>query len=179
MKKILSLILLLMLTLSIVSCYVGDGWQDTPKKALEVSADATIDDSERLTPANPLDEFYINGNAYMLFVSNGDTLVQATFVTNEKGQYHYHGDTEEVFLSAPDTMVLNGDSEQFILFGYFSDGAEVWGYKYSSVNITVNGVAPETKTYTFFCEDKEWSIDRWWISDIGEDSEINIEYARG
>lgn len=179
MKKILSLILLLMLTLSIVSCYAGDGWQDTPKKALEVSADATIDDSERLTPTNVLDEFYANGNAYMLFVSSRDTLVQANFVANDKGQFHHSGDTEEFFLDVPDTMVLNGDSEQFILFGYFSDGVEIWGYKYSSVNITVNEVAPETKTYTFLCGGKEWSIDRWWISDVDEDMEINIEYARG
>ena len=89
-KKIISIILLLVLTLSLASCYVGDGWQETPKKALSIAADATIDDSERLTPTNVLDEFYANGNAYMLFVSSRDTLVQASFVTNDKGQYHHN-----------------------------------------------------------------------------------------
>ena len=76
-------------------------------------------------------------------------------------------------------MVLNGDGEQFILFECFNDGTEVWGYKYSAVSITVNGAAPETKSYTFFCDGKEWSIDRWWISDVAEGDEIDIEYVEG
>ncbi len=177
MKKTISMIvtfLLMLLTLS--SCYIGDGWQDTPEKALKIAADATLDDQRRLTSKNVIDKFNIDDEVYMLFVSEEDTLVQAHFVTNEKGFYHYSGDTEEVSLVAPDTMILNGDSEQFILFNYFSDETYVWGYKYSNVEIVVNGAIPQSKTYTFACDGKEWSIDRWWIEIADANTEINIEY---
>ena len=175
MKKILSFILFLTLTLSFTSCYIGDGWQDTPEKALAIAADSNLDNLQRLTPIKLLDTFQINDETYMLFVSEGDTLVQASFVTNEKGQYHYQGDTEEIAIDDPDTMILNGDSEQFILFNYFEDETHVWGYKFSSVDITVNGIVPQIKTYTFTCGGKEWSVDRWWIDIADENVEIDIQ----
>ena len=97
MKKILlCFILCLTFTLSATSCYVGNGWQDTPEKALAIAADSNLDTLQRLTPINLLDKFHINERTYMLFVSKGDTLVQASFVTNKEGQYHYEGDTEEI-----------------------------------------------------------------------------------
>ena len=178
MKKTISMIvtfLLMLLTLS--SCYVGDGWQDTPEKALAIEADMNSDNLQRLTSTTILDEFKINDKTYMLFVSKGDTLVQANFVINEEELYHYEGDTEEIVIGEPDTMILNGDNKQFILFNYFSNGTCVWGYKYSSVGITVNGTIPQIKTYTFACEGKEWSIDRWWIEIADANTEINIEYT--
>ena len=177
MKKILSFILFLTLTLSLASCYVGNGWQDTPEKALAIAADTNSDNLQRLTPMTILDTFQINDEAYMLFVSKGDTLVQASFATNEEGQYHYEGDTEEIVIGEPDTMILNGDNEQFILFNYFSDGTYAWGYKYSSVEITVNGTLPQTETYTFTSDGKEWSIDRWWFDADDKDADINVELA--
>ena len=175
MKKILSFILFLTLTLSFTSCYIGDGWQDTPEKALAIEADVNLENLQRLTPTTILDTFQINDETYMLFVSEGDTLVQASFVTNEKGQYHYQGDTEEISIGDPDTMILNGDSEQFILFDYFKDETHVWGYKYSSVEITVNGIVPQIRTYTFTCGGREWSVDRWCLDISDETVEIYIQ----
>ena len=157
------------------SCYVGNGWQDTPEKALAIAADSNLDTLQRLTPINLLDKFHINERTYMLFVSKGDTLVQASFVTNKEGQYHYEGDTEEIAIDDPDTMILNGDSEQIILFDYFKDETLVWGYKYSSVDITVNGIVPQIKTYTFTSDDREWSIDRWCLNIADENVEIYIQ----
>ena len=174
-EKILSFILFLTLTLSFTSCYIGDGWQDTPEKALAIAADSNLENQQRLTPTTILDTFQINDETYMLFVSEGDTLVQASFVTNEKGQYHYQGDTEEIAIGDPDTMILNGDSEQFILFNYFEDETHVWGYKFSSVDITVNGIVPQIKTYTFTCGGKEWSVDRWCLDITDENVEIYIQ----
>ena len=175
MKKLLFLVLLPALFLSFSSCYVGEGWQDTPEKALAIAADTDLDSLQRLTPINLLDKFQMNEKAYMLFVSEGDTLVQASFVTNEEGQYHYDGDTEEIAIGDPDTMILNGDSEQFILFDYFKDETHVWGYKYSSVEITVNGTVPQTKTYTFICDGREWSVDRWRLDVADENVEIRVQ----
>ena len=174
-KKILCFILCLMLALSTTSCYVGNGWQDTPEKALAKEADMNLDTLQRLTPINLLDKFQINERTYMLFVSKGDTLVQASFVTNNEGQYHYEGDTEEIAIDDPDTMILNGDSEQFILFNYFKDETHVWGYKFSSVDITVNGIVPQIKSYTFICDGKEWSVDRWCLDVTDENVEIDIQ----
>ena len=128
MKKILCFILSLMFILSATSCYVGNGWQDTPEKALAIEANMNSDNLQRLTPTTILDKFQINDETFMLFVSNIDTLVQANFATNEEGQYHYASDTEGIAIDDPDTMILNGDSEQFILFDYFKDETHVWGY---------------------------------------------------
>ena len=163
------------LTLSFTSCYIGDGWQDTPEKALAIAADTNLENLQRLTPTTILDTFQINDETYMLFVSENDTLVQASFAINEKGQYHYEGDTEEEAIGEPDTMILSGDAEQLILFNYFKDGTTVWGYKYSSVKISVNGTNPQNKTYTFTCGGKKWSVDRWWIEIDDSNTEINME----
>ena len=84
MKKILYFILCLTVVLSATSCYVGNGWQDTPEKALAIEADMNADNLQRLTPKLILDEFQMNEKTYMLFVSEGDTLVQASFATNEE-----------------------------------------------------------------------------------------------
>ncbi|MBQ9805998.1 MAG: hypothetical protein IJW49_05780 [Clostridia bacterium] len=176
MKKILYFILCLTFMLSATSCYTGDGWQNTPEKALAIEADINLDNLQRLTPTTVLDEFQIGDKVYLLFVSQGESLVQASFVTNEEGQYHYEGDTEEIAIGDPDTMILNGDREQFILFDHFKDETHVWGYKYSSVEITVNGTTPQTKSYTFTCNGKEWSVDRWWL-EADEKTEINIELS--
>jgi len=174
-KKILYFILFLTFMLPTTSCYVGNGWQDTPEKALAIEADMNLENLERLTPINLLDKFQMNEKPYMLFVSKGDTLVQASFVTNKEGQYHYESDTEEIAIGDPDTMILNGDSEQIILFDYFKDETHVWGYKYSSVDITVNGIVPQIKTYTFTSDDREWSIDRWCLNIADENVEIYIQ----
>ena len=100
---------------------------------------------------------------------------QVSFEKNEEGQYHYEGDTEEFEIGKPDTMIVNGDSGQCILYDHFKDETHVWGYKYSSVNITVNGIVPQIKTYTFAGNGKEWSVDRWWLDIADENVEIYIQ----
>ena len=186
MKKI-SIILLLVSILCLNSCglfedgylYVGDGWQDTPEKALAQAADDTIESEQMLTVVHLLDTRYIDDIAIMTFVSKGDTLVTATFVTNEKGGYHYYGHTEEVVLNDPTEFVLNGDSEQFILFPYQHYNTNVFGWSYSSASFTVNGRNPDKKTYTFTCQGKEWSLDFWWIDGVSSNMEVTIEYVNG
>ena len=184
MKKSVSVIALLVLVMLLLSScgeylYFGDGWQNIPEQALAIAADRTLEDMRRLTVENLLDTFYIGDRAYMLFVSKGDTLVQAEFVTNKEGKYHHHGDAEEALLSEPDTLIFTGDPEQFILGDYNQHQTTVWGYKYSSVEIiNVNGITPKIKTYKFVCQGREWSIDRWYVEGIGENDEVNIDYYR-
>lgn len=157
--------------------YYGDGWQDTPEKALAVAADGTIDDEMRLTVKNLLDIQYIDDIVTMTFVSKGDTLVTATLVTNEKGQYHFHASSQEENLDSPVTFVLNGDVEQWILSSYFQYNTKVYGWKYSTApSVLVNGNKTNTKTYTFNCQGKEWSIDYWWVDLPEQYDEIEITY---
>ena len=52
-------------------------------------------------------------------------------------------------------FVLNGEDDQLVLFSHNQYGTHVFGYKYSSNNITVNGTPPEIKTCTFSCQDQE------------------------
>ena len=174
--RVLALVLLFVLVFS--SCdgylYIGDGWQESPEKALKIAADNPLD-KERLTICTLLDTWYVDDIAFMLFVSENDTLVEANFVTDEKDRFHYHASSEEVMLDKPDTFVLNGEVDQFILSSYSQYGTQVWGYKYSSVNITVNGITPKITTYTFNCQGQEWSIDRWWIEQA-EEKEVIIDY---
>ena len=185
MKK-LSIIFLLVSILCLNSCglfedgylYVGDGWQDTPEKAWAMAADDTIETEQMLTVESLLDTRYIDDIAIMTFVSKGDTLVTATFVTNEKRQYHYHGCTEETLLDDPTEFVLNGNTEQFILFPYQQHNSTVFGWCYSSASFTVNGKTPSKESHSFTCQEKEWTLDYWWVDDIPSNTEISIEYIK-
>ena len=187
MKKIILAITLIISISCFSSCslfedgylYVGDGWQDSPEKALAIAADETIETDQMLTVESLLDTRYIDDIAIMTFVSKGDTLVIVTFVTNENGQYHYHGCTEETLLDDPTAFVLNGDSEQFILFPYQHYNTKVFGWSYSSASFTVNGKNPDKKTYTFTCQGKEWSLDFWWIDDVSSNTEVTIDFVNG
>ena len=179
-KAIIFLTFVLLFVLVFSSCdgylYIGDGWQDTPEKALKIAAENPID-KERLTVGTLLDTWYVDDMAFMLFVSKNDMLVKADFISDEKDRFHHHASSEEAMLDKPDTFILNGEADQFVLFPYSQYGNQVWGYKYSSVHITVNGLTPEVKTYTFSCQGHEWSIDRWCIDGIKENTEIHIEYV--
>lgn len=185
MKNILTVALIISI-LCFSSCslvedgylYVDDGWQDTPEKALAQAADDTIETEQMLTVVYLLDTRYIDDIAIMTFVSKGDTIVTATFVTNEKGQYNYHGCTEEELLSEPTEFVLNGDPKQFILFPYQQYNSEVFGWCYSSASFTVNGITPSKQAHSFTCQGKEWTLDYWWVDDIPSNTEISIEYIK-
>lgn len=174
-----SIILIILFTCSCEGIFIGDGWQDTPEKALAIAKeDAVLDDESVYSVANLLDSWDIDDKAYMLYISEADTLVEAFFVKNEKGQYHFQGYSEEVEFNSPDSFILNGDSEQFVLSAYNKEGTYVWGYKFSSVDITVNGIAPKIETYTFSAQGKEWSIDRWYLDGVNENDEINIKIVK-
>lgn len=183
MKKTIILLVLLLSAFCLLSCsffedgylYIG-GWQDTPEKALATEADQTSETEHMLTVDHLIDTKYIDDIAIMTFVSKGDTLVTATFVTNKKGQYHYHGSTEETLLDDPTEFVLNGDSEQFILFPYDQYNSKVFGWSYSTASFTVNGKTPSKETHTFTCQGKEWSLDFWWLDNVLSDTEVSIEY---
>ena len=174
MKKAFFLVVLLLVAFVFSSCegylYIGDGWQDTPQKALTIEAEDDPFIGETLTVSTLLDTWYIDDMAFMLFVSEDDSLVETQFVTNNKGKYHYQGCS----YGAPDSFVSCEDGEHSLADMCVQYGTVVYGYKYSTESITVNGKAPETKTYTFSCQGQEWSIDRWWI-DNKENAEINIE----
>ena len=186
MKKIILAITLIISISCFSSCslfedgylYVGDGWQDTPEKALAQAADDTIEKERMLTVVYLLDKRYIDDIAIMTFVSKDDTLVTATFVANEKLQYHYHGCTEEKLLSEPTGFVLNGDPEQFILFPYQQYNSAVFGWCYSNASFTVNGKTPSKESHSFTCQEKEWTLDYWWVDDIPSNTEISIEYTK-
>ena len=178
MKKLFLLVFILLMGIILSSCkgylYIGDGWQDTPEKALEIEADNHLEEGS-LTVVTLLDTWYIDDKAFMLFVSENDTLVEVSFVRDEKDRFHYSGSSEEVLLDKPDTFLLSGEQDQFILSSYNHCGTQAWGYKYTSVAIKVNGKSPKIKSYTFACQGKEWSIDRWWLDNIEENIEIKIE----
>ncbi|MBQ8163281.1 MAG: hypothetical protein IJZ93_02805 [Clostridia bacterium] len=156
--------------------YIGDGWQDTPELALVQAANGTAETEQMLTVKHLLETRYIDDIAIMTFVSKGDTLVTATFVTNDEGKYHYHGCTEEGLLSDPTEFVLNGDSEQFVLFPYQQYNSKVFGWCYSSASFTVNGKTPSKEAHSFACQGKEWTLDFWYLNDVPPNTEISIAY---
>ena len=177
MKRLTAILLLLLTGFALGSCkgylFIGAGWQDTPEAALQVAAEDDPFDSERLTVSELLDTFYIDDRAYMLYVSESETLMEADFVKNKKGQFHNSGWSEWGLPEDPVCAVLCGDADQLLSYGQY--GSQVWGYKDSTIEITVNGLTPKTKTYVFTCRGKEWSIDRFWVDGIEEDAEVNIE----
>ncbi len=163
----------------------GDTWQDTPEKALEQRANSLRPDETPgvLTPEIMLNKVYIDDIVEMSFVSNNDSLVTVTFVTNDKGQYSVFGYSEEEWLDSPTMFLMNGDPKQldfdsyeFIPFPCGQYNTTVYGWCYSGYNFTVNGKEPTKETFVFECQGKTWSLDYWQIENIPEDSEIYIEY---
>lgn len=156
--------------------FVGNVWHDTPEKALLQESDNTIDLERSLTVAQLIETRDIEDITIMTFVSQADTLVTVTFVTNEKGQYSFYGYSEENFLDEPTEFLLNGDPNQFILFPYDQYNNTVWGWCYSNTALTVNGTIPTKKNFEFSCQGKNRSIDFWWIDNISPETDIRIEY---
>lgn len=186
-KKNLTVFLVLLVLLATVAglilylsrhgaLFVGDVWQDTPEKALEMEADHTLETKSALSVRTLLDKREIGDLAIMTFVSESDTLVTVTFATNDRGQYCVSGYSEEESLDDPTSFVLNGRNGPSILFPYAKSGSTVYGWCESSVLFTVNGIAPSTKTCRFECQGKTRSLNFWWISDFPSDSEPSVEY---
>ena len=162
--------------------YIGEGWQDSPEKALEYASndqpDITVD---TYTIAELLDIYYFDGYAEMLYISKAGTLVNASVVTNEEGEWHFHGLSEEESLDDPHYIVVNGDQNQLMFSPYSCDekSKTVYGWKYSSVSVYINGELAQTKTYQFTLDAKEWSVDYWWVDHVLLDAnaEISMSYS--
>ena len=170
MKKAFSfLILLALIVVSMNSCYVGDVWQDTPEKALSHSET----EDPAYTIKTMLKTIEIDDIVDMTFVNEADTLTSVSFVTNDKGQYCVSGSSEEILLSDPDTFVVNGDPDQFILFPYGSYHNTIYGWCYENVVPSVNGLTPQMEAYTFECQGELWTL-KFWIID-GIDNTDNAE----
>jgi hypothetical protein len=156
--------------------YVGDVWHETVEEALSYAADNPTNDKMTLTVKELLDKRVIGDIVEMTFVSENDTLTSVSFVINDDEKYCVYGYTEEGVLNSPSEFVLNGDKDQFILFPYSEHVSTVYGWCYSSVTPTVNGITPSTETFEFECQGKTWSLDFWWIDDFPSDTEVKIEY---
>lgn len=150
--------------------YVGDGWQDTPEKALAVRATAPSSPRDTLTVATLILTINIEDFTEMTFVSKADTLVTVSFVKNDKGQYHVSGYSEEISLDDPTSILLNGDINQDMLFPYAQRNHTIWGWCYTDVPaFTIAGITPERETYTFECQGKTRSIDFFIVKNVMEE----------
>ena len=157
--------------------FVGDVWFDTVEEALNYAADNPTNDKRTLTVKELIDKRKIGDTVQIAFVSEDDSFVEVTCVTNEKGQYSVYGYTEEGPLESPSEFVLDGDKDQFILFPYFEHGSTVFGWCYSSVTPIVSGITPSFETFEFECQEKTWSLNFWWIDDFPTECEVEIKYA--
>lgn len=156
--------------------HIGDVWQNTPEEALSQRADQTIDTLQTLTIKTLIQKRTIDDITVMAFISNADTLVTVTFITNDNGQYSVYGYTEECDLDNPTEFVLNGKQDQSILFPYKEHNTTVYGWSYSNTSFSVGGVLPSTETYKFECQGKEYSLSYWWIDNFPTDIEPSITY---
>ena len=173
MKKAFSLLILIaLLVVSMNSCYVGDVWQDTPEKALSHSGT----EDPTYTIKTMLKTIEIDDIVVMTFVNEADTLTKVSFVTNDKGQYCVSGSSEEVILSDPDTFVVNGDPDQFILFPYASYHNTIYGWCYENVVPSVNGLTPKTEAYTFECQGELWTLKFWMIDGIDNTGNAEVTF---
>lgn len=157
--------------------YIGNGWQETPEEAVEVSGE------KRYKIAKLLDILYFDDRAEVLYVSEDGALVEASCVKNEKEQWHLQGVTDDEDLQNPCYFILNGKENQEIMFPYTIVESEklIYGYCYSENNtIVVNKNPVKTKNYVFEVEGKKYSIDYWYayIEDI-DNVEVCYQYENG
>ena len=156
--------------------YYGDVWASSPEIALQKAAEQDSQTMETLTPQITFKKTVIDDILLMTFLSESDTLVTVTFVSNEDGQYSVSGWTEEYDLDHPTEFLLNGDPNQFILFPYQEHSNTVLGWCYSSARFTVDGITPTRETFSFSVEGKTYSVDCWIIEEHLSDGDIAIEY---
>ena len=156
--------------------YYGDGWQYSPEEALKIAADQDLETMQTLTPQIIFKTTTFDDIVLMTFLSKGDTLVSVTFVSNEKGQYHVRGWTEEYDLAHPSEFLIDGDPDQFILFPYKKHDNVVLGWCYSTARFTVNGISPERETFHFDAGGKAYSIDFWMIDEYVSNEDVSIQY---
>lgn len=156
--------------------YYGDVWASSPETALQKAADQDSQTMGTLTPKITFKQTVIDDILLMTFLSEADTLVTVTFVSNEDGQYSVSGWTEEYDLAHPTEFLLNGDPDQFILFPYQEHSNTILGWCYSSARFTVDGITPTRETFSFSVQGKTYSVDCWMIEERTSDGDIAIEY---
>ena len=158
--------------------YYGDVWASSPEIALQKAAEQDSQTVETLTPQITFNQTAIDNVLLMTFLSEANTLVTVTFVSNEDGQYSVSGWTEECDLDHPTEFLLNGDLDQFILFPYQEYGTTVLGWCYSSARFTVNGIAPTRETFSFSVQGETYSVDYWMIEEHVSNGAVDIEYVQ-
>lgn len=156
--------------------YYGDVWASSPEIALQKAADQDSQTMETLTPKITFKQTVIDDILLMTFLSEADTLVTVTFVSNEDGKYSIYGWTEEYDLDHPTEFLLNGDPNQFILFPYQEHSNTVLGWCYSSARFTIDGITPTRETFSFSVQGKTYNVDCWMIEERSSDGDVAIEY---
>ena len=156
--------------------YYGDVWEISPERALQKAADRDLQTQATLTPKIHFKKIIVDDIVSMTFLSESDTLVTVTFVSNEDGLYSVYGWTEEYDLDNPGAFLINGESNQFILFPYKEHNNTVWGWCYTTAKFTVDGVTPTRETFSFSANEKTYSIDFWMIEGHTSNGDPTIEY---
>lgn len=150
-------------------------WYDTPEEALAHEADMDGESMGVLSVKALIYKVEIDDITEMTFVSQDDTLVSVTFVTNEKGRYSVYGYTEEVSLSSPSEFVVAGAEDQSILFPYSTYGDTVYGWCFTDVNVLVNGAVPSKNVYEFECQGATRALCFWRISGIDAEKNDTVD----
>lgn len=154
--------------------YFGKAWHDTPEEALAQKADQTAETLRTLTVKELLHKKEIDDIVVMAFVSQDDTLVTVSVVTNNEGLYCVSGYTVESFLDSPSEFVVTGDKEQFVLFPYKTHNDIIYGWCYSGLTPVVNGLIPAMETYEFECQGKVRTLNYWWIRGFSDDTNVEV-----
>ena len=185
-KKINAIIIILVVIIVLVALasalkngylYIGDVWWETLDEALMHEADKDLESKRILSVKILLNTIEIDDVTIMTFVSQDDTLVRVSFVTNEDGLYCVYGYTEEVFLSSPSEFVVTGESNQFILRPYSTYNDTVYGWCYSNVIPSVNGLEPSLETYEFECQGTKWTLQFWHMDDIDNTDDVTVTFS--
>lgn len=156
--------------------YYGDVWESSPERALQKATEQDFQTMETLTPKINFKKTVIDDIVLMTFLSESDTLVTVTFVSNEDGQYSVYGWTEEYDLDHPTEFLLSGEPNQLILFPYQEHNNIVLGWCYSTARFTVDGATPTRETFSFSANGKTYSIDFWMIEGHTSNGDAAIEY---
>ena len=156
--------------------FCGDVWESSPERALQKAAEQDSETMQTLIPKIIFEKATLDDILVMTFLSENDTLVTVTFVSNENDLYSVYGWTEEADLDNPSEFVINGHQDQFILFPYQKHNNIVFGWCYTTAQFTVNGSSPIRKTFSFDVQGKTYSIDFWTVNGNILDDNISIDY---
>lgn len=156
--------------------FCGDVWETSPEKALQKAAEQDLDTMQTLTPQIIFEKTTLDSIVLMTFLSENETLVTVTFVSDADGRFSVSGWTEEYDLAHPSEFLMDGNPDQFILFPYKKYDNLVLGWCYSTAQFMVNGISPTRKTFNFDLQGTTYSIDFWTVNVQNSDDDISIKY---